>query len=65
MVRPKSAMKSYEFLWSCPSCDEYVSTELPPREEDAELVCPACGSRFGDKSEKAAGGAVERKTQTA
>jgi predicted RNA-binding Zn-ribbon protein involved in translation (DUF1610 family) len=65
MVRPKSDMKSYAFLWSCPSCGEYVSTELPPREEDAVLVCPACGSRFGEKSATTAGEAAERKPQTA
>jgi len=58
-------MKTYAFLWSCPSCGEYVSTELPPREEDAVLMCPACGSRFGEKNEASAGDAAERTSQTA
>jgi len=58
-------MKSYAFLWSCPSCGEYVSTELPPREEEAVLMCPACGSRFGEKREAAAGESDERPSRTA
>lgn len=65
MVLRKSEMKSYAFLWSCPSCDEYVKTELPPREEDAVLVCPACNSRFGEKVAATAADAAEPKAQTA
>ena len=49
MVSPEEPMKSYAFLWTCPACGEYVRTDLPPREEDAALVCAACGSVFGEK----------------
>ena len=41
-------MKGFRFLWTCPACGEYVSTTLPPQEEDALLVCSACGREFGD-----------------
>lgn len=43
-------MTKYAFLWSCPSCGEYVRTELPPTDAEAELVCSACGARFGERT---------------
>ena len=41
-------MRAYVFFWTCPACGEYVSTKLPPRDEDAVLVCSACGKEFGE-----------------
>jgi len=57
-------VRGMAFLWTCPSCDAFVRTELPPSDSEAELRCPECGREFGERIPQTAAPPAERSEPT-